>query len=389
MRADHVAGRTVGAVLAALLAWAGGAAPIVASASPAIPGTAERAAAAAADDGADVSWLVQPAGEFGGSDVRTYLMHDVDPGQSVSDAIAITNLSETDLTLRIAATDAFSDPQSGGFSLLPTDDAPADVGAWVQLPASEVTVPARSRAEVPVLISVPSDATPGDHVGGIITSHTGAATDENGQPVLVEARIAMRVYLSVTGERQPALSVSDVHTTFTLGADQATGTMRTTFTVRNTGNTRLGADEAVSVQGPFGLRLDGTVRSSIAEILPGDDLQREVVVEDVPAALALTTRVAVTPIDVTDDDRELAPVVVKTTVAAVPWLALVGLVLVVAVIWWFVRRRRHRWRALHAELAAARATQSGPAAPGADDAGPESEPAVAVEPGRAEPQDSP
>src|SRR5690606_2806648 len=85
------------------------------------------------DDHGSISWLVQPAGPLGGADVRPYLEHEVQPGTSVDDAIAITNHSPSELTLTLFATDAFSDPQSAGFSLLPSDEAPRDAGAWVHL----------------------------------------------------------------------------------------------------------------------------------------------------------------------------------------------------------------------------------------------------------------
>lgn len=323
-----------------------------------IPMAVSAPAAAAAphttqsDDRGTVSWLVQPAGPLGGADVRTYLEHELQPGASADDAIAITNHGESELTVRVFATDAFSDPRSGGFSLLPSGEAPRDAGAWVHLAASEVTIPARATAEVPVVISVPADAEPGDHAGGLVTAYTSDAVDQDGQPVLLESRIAMRLYLQVAGERRPSLAVEDAWSTFTPGAHQVTGTLRVAYTVRNTGNTRLGADEDLRAQGPFGVGLRSPALSTVAELLPGDRVRREVVVEDVPAALALTTRIAVTPVDLRTG-TELAPVVVTTGTSAVPWLALLALVLLGTSTGWVVRRRRRRWRALRAQLAAA------------------------------------
>lgn len=302
----------------------------------------------------DASWLVQPAGPLGGADSRTYLVHDLQPGQTAADAISITNHGDTDLTLRVLATDAYSDPESGAFSLLPSDDAPRDAGAWVQLAASKVTIPAHAKAELPVVISVPTNATPGDHAGGIVTSYTSDAVDPDGQPILVEARIAMRLYLHIAGKRMPSISVEDITSSFSVDGDQLTGSLTIGYTARNTGNTRLRADEAVRVTGPFGVGLREAPGSQITELLPGGHVRREIVLRDVPAALALDTEVTLTPADLSDADHGLESASSSTRTWAMPWVLVSALLILGGLLWWSARRRQ-RWRVLRAELAAVRA----------------------------------
>lgn len=334
-------GRLVGVLLTVVLAV--GAGPVIASATP--PGDDE-------PESAGVSWLVQPAGPHGGADKRSYLVHDLRPGESVEEQISITNTSEVDLTLRVLGSDAFTD-DSGGFGLLPTDQVPREVGSWVRLDAPEVTIPARQQAVVPLVITVPTDAAPGDHAGGLVTSYTSQAADEAGRPVLLEARIAMRIYVNVAGLREPQLAIRDLSSSFDLSSNKVTGALHVTYLVHNSGNVRLGVEERSAVTGPWSVPLGSPVVGAIDEILPGGSMRREVTIEDVPAALAVTAHVTLRPIDRTDAAQPLPALTARETAVAVPWAALLLVTSVLAATALFVYRRRRRWQILRAELALA------------------------------------
>ena len=76
-------------------------------------------------------------------------------------------------TSAIYSTDALNG-DGGGFELLPGDQAPTDVGSWVQVAQENLTVPPGMEITLPITITVPPDARPGDHVGGIVASSPGA-----------------------------------------------------------------------------------------------------------------------------------------------------------------------------------------------------------------------
>lgn len=309
---------------------------------------------ASAEDPAQ-RWMVQPSGALGGADARNYFVYSLNPGQSVQDEVAIVNLSDQPLTLSVLGTDAYTDSTSGAFGLLPSADEPTDTGAWVRLAADSVTIPEHSRAEVPFVLAVPSNATPGDHAGGIVTSLLTSGQDANGQNVLFDARIAVRIYLTVAGDLAPSLAVRDVSASLDLPVGGVRGTLTVDYTVANTGNVRLGGQESVRVTGPLGIEFEGR-SSTIAEILPGGEVRRHEVFEDVPAAFWLTSRVEVTPTGAgSAEPRADAPVAsAAATTAAVPWLWVLVAVLVIACIVLLVVRRRRAWRAMKAELADAR-----------------------------------
>lgn len=322
------------------------------------------ASAATSDD--STSWLVQPAGPRGGADARSYFSYDASPGEYVEDVVRIVNHADADLTLALYGTDAFTDTASGGFGLLATAERPDDVGAWVTMGVSEVTVPARSSVDVPFLISVPANATPGDHAGGVVTSYVTAVNTETGEKVDFDARIAVRIYLNVRGAIAPALIPDDIRTSFELDASQLTGTLRVNYALANTGNVRLGAEETVAVRGPFGNEIDAA-SAKIDEVLADGSVEREFVFEGVPAAGFATVDVTVQPVDTADSIRMLQVDAVEASafVWTVPWLWVIGVILLVTGVVLFVRWRRRRWRALKEELA--RATAGTGAADGSAD----------------------
>lgn len=344
------------------------AAPALALAFALLLPTLSAQPALAADD--PTTWQVQPAGADGPDDRGAFVLAG-EPGATLQDTVAVTNVSTHPITLRVLGSDAFT-TSSGEFDLLPTATAPADVGSWITFAPGvlagdgSVTIPARSRLSLPFAVAIPVDATPGDHAGGIVTSMSALGAD-GGQQVVVDARIASRIYLTVGGELQPRMQVSDVHATRS-GPwwNPFDGSVEVSWTITNTGNVRLAGSQRVTVAGPFGW--GGTTASvpDLPEVLPGGSVTQSTVIDAVPALGVIDATGSLQPVDGTGRVAEaLAAVTFQTTLIAVPWIV-VAAVLVLAVAAWLIvrasRRRRARMRALAAELDALRAAAEKPAA---------------------------
>ena len=166
----------------------------------------------------------------------------------LEDGLVVVNHGTAPLHLAVYAADAFT-TDAGQLDFVGKDAKSTGVGAWVQPARDDVTVRPGESVEVPFAIAVPRNAAPGDYMGGIVTSPTGAG-DADGIDVDRRAGI---VRLRVGGELEPSLAVEGVHvrysgTTNPLGKGDAT----VTYTIHNTGNAILTARQAVSVSGPFG-----------------------------------------------------------------------------------------------------------------------------------------
>ena len=283
---------------------------------------APRAAAA-------IPWTVKPAAnDFGAG--RPDYRYTINPGGQVEDGIVVVNRGTTLLHLALHAADGFT-TRAGRLDL--ATKGAKSVGAWAHPDQDEVTVPPGESVQVPFAITLPSDAVPGDYVGGIVTS---AAAQ----------RVGILIRLRVGGALKPSLSVERVRMHYAnspnpLGKGDAT----VTYTIHNTGNAILTARQTVSVSGPFGrwaVRA-GTIADS-PPLLPGETWNVSAPLRGVTPALRLTATVSLVPL-LTDAAGSIAPLATTTASGhgwAIPWSLLIVLCALVVAGLAFRSRRRDR-----------------------------------------------
>jgi hypothetical protein len=301
-------------------------------------------AQAAPGDGS-LTWSMSPSGPKGPNG-RPALDYKLDPGATVTDHVAVTNHSKQPLTLNLYAHDAFTTP-GGGFDLRVGNAPPADAGLWITLDRRQITLPASSRAVVPFTLTVPADATPGDHAAGVVASLVADTTDGAGNRVAVDHRVGSRVYLRVTGALQPSLAVTDMKINAATSWNPLNlPRVTATFTVANTGNVRLGGAPSARIEGPFGLGTRTATAAAIPEILPGGSLTTTVVLNSVPPLFRerLTLDILPVPADGRAIDPPPVRAVARYALWLMPWpqLALIALGTALLVTWLFARRRRNR-----------------------------------------------
>lgn len=301
-----------------LVAAAGVLAAALALAAPAAAATVPTTTtiSTASGDGA-VSWGVRPAAGADGS-ARANFVYEVEPGDVVDDVLVVTNHGVDPLTLDVYAADAFTTP-SGALDLLAPGTPSTGLGAWVRVDRSSVDLAPGAEVEVPFVVEVPADARPGDHAAGVVTS---LRTSQPGQTVQVDRRMGARVHVRVAGEAVPAVAARD-------GAVEVTGSANpfaptaalVTYTVENTGDTRLAGTAAVTVAGPGGAAAVEVV-DELPELLPGDVLVRQVQVGGVWPLGQARADVDVLVEGVGLGAGSAAPRSLTATTWAVPWAQL-------------------------------------------------------------------
>jgi len=285
------------------------------------------------------TWGVQPASK-GGPSTRAAFTYDAAPGETIADAVRIANFSEQPLTLSVYATDAFN-TADGTFDVLAADAKPDDVGSWAKLDRTEVTLAPRASADIPFTLTVPKNASPGDHAGGIVASLATEATDGSGNKVKVDNRVGARVYLRVDGPLRPELTVTKLGLHYDGTADPVgKGTATVAYTVENTGNVRLSAGQSLTLSGPFGLASTKVEQKDVPELLPGSKLDLTAPAADVFPTGRLTAGLRLTP---EGEGVEADPTTTAARTWAVPWTLLVLIALVTAAL--VVRRRLKKRKA--------------------------------------------
>ncbi|MFG2879223.1 WxL protein peptidoglycan domain-containing protein [Streptomyces sp. NPDC048337] len=288
------------------------------------------ATATAADNG---TWGVFPTPPAGAPMTdRAYFFHQGAAGTTVSDSATILNSSDKDLTFQVFATDAMNTPAGGAFALLPVETKPKDVGAWITLPpetATTVTVPAKGRKDIPFTVKVPADATPGDHVGGIVALNTAVEgiQQEGKVQVGVKRSVGARLYFRVPGPVTPGLSVEDVRVSRSAPLLPWVKDARATisYALVNRGNVVVEPKVTVSAEGLFGREvLDRPARELKLVLLPGQRIELTEPWPDAPQSDWVTVKITA--------GAAAHPDLVSTSETdfiAVPWPA-VGFLLVAA-----------------------------------------------------------
>ncbi|MFF4689315.1 WxL protein peptidoglycan domain-containing protein [Streptomyces sp. NPDC001307] len=227
----------------------------------------QAAPAHAADNG---SWSVYPVASKVAA--RPYFYLSADPGQTLTDKVAVQNKTGHPLTFRLYAADAYNTARDGGFAVRTVKERMFGVGAWARLAKSRVTVPGHTTVTVPFTLRVPRGAQPGDHPGAVV------ALDERVDPgsgrlaLGVQRAVGARVYLRVGGPTLPALSVGQLRITHHQPLIPGLGTGRATvsYTLRNTGNVTLDPTVELKARGLFGRTLlDRELTRVPSELLPG------------------------------------------------------------------------------------------------------------------------
>jgi hypothetical protein len=316
-----------------------GLAALVISASVIPAGAASAATTPDAPSDAEVKWGVRTATNDQGS-ARDNFAYIVGAGGTVDDAIVVTNHDDQPLDLDLYAADGFT-TQSGQLDVLTRGEESSELGVWIAVGQDTVQIAPGESAEIPFTVTVPSNATPGDYAGGIITSLAQPAQEDG---ISVDRRLGIRVQLRVDGALAPGLVVEGLTVGFGSSLNPfAGGTATVDYTVRNTGNVRLSGQQSVALYGPFGwFRADIDGVDDVPEILPGESWAVSATAENAFPLAWLGADVTIDPAFPAglQSGPDLALFVTSAGTVAIPWSLLVLIVLVVAAVILFIVMRR-------------------------------------------------
>jgi hypothetical protein len=285
-----------------------------------------------------LTWAVQPANQQG-PDGRRWVEHTLDPGQVVTEHLAVRNFSGRTAAFSLKAADGYL-TDKGRFNMLPSNKASVDGGTWIKV-QDTVTVAAKGTTVIPFTITVPRDAKPGDHPAGIAATVTAT-----GGTVAVESRVGFRVMMRVSGTITAALAVDDLTTTYRHSWNPfAAGTIRVRYTARNDGSVAVTGTGRVTTAELFGAAEHGA-KAEVGRTLPGGTREVDVRVGGVWALGPLRTTVDLTPalLDGDADVAAIRPGTATVTVWTLPWpqLILAALLTALALTTRTALRRRRR-----------------------------------------------
>ena len=124
---------------------------------------------------------------------------ELSPGQKVAAKARVRNLTEHDALIDIFPLDAVdrSAVEDTGFKLKSRSSKLSEVGAWIDLPKSQLKIPKHKEEFVEFNVEVPNTIPQGDWAGGIAIEEANPEITETGE-LNVKKRYALRVYIKVT-----------------------------------------------------------------------------------------------------------------------------------------------------------------------------------------------
>lgn len=202
--------------------------------------------------GGDIEFSARPANPAPGEPAM-YFQYSLSPGETGADELMVINLSETAAEFKLYPADARTS-RYGGAEFGEESDEREEVGSWITLSSSRLTLGPGESQTVQFTFSVPPDAQPGKYYGAVVVEAVEPITqpaEEAGQEreVLfnVIQRIAVSVSETVPGPLVTAFEITDVQQVWRgaqVGFDVA---------LRNAGNTHLknleGALEVMDASG--------------------------------------------------------------------------------------------------------------------------------------------
>ncbi len=130
---------------------------------------------------------------------ESWFIYNLDLGESKDDSLTLFNTSNEVKTVKIYPVDSIASNQ-GNFALEAQDAPRDDVGAWIKLSETLITLNPGESKDIPFTITIPENADVGEHSGGIIIQKAQAGEVAGDTGASIVTRVGIRVYETVPGE---------------------------------------------------------------------------------------------------------------------------------------------------------------------------------------------
>ncbi len=297
------------------------------------------------------NYALQPVSLPNSTTPRSDFTYALRPGQNLTDEVALSNFTDQPQSFLLYGADGYNVQAGGGFALRPRGYHNVEVGTWVTLVTSTYTLPPRTSAAFPFEVRVPLNASPGDHVGGVVALNVASTPAASGKVTFkIRNGIAVAIYVRVSGPIHPGVTVTRVGALTSepaLAFAKGNGRASVFFTIHNVGNADLQGTATAKVTDIFGRTVKTFRPVKLALITPGAIFT---VIEPVWKSLPVAGPQHVVVRFVTD---KAGTVSASDLLWIIPWVIVAVLVaIILAIIFWRRLRRRRRRRQLQPSLAA-------------------------------------
>jgi len=181
------------------------------------------------------------------SRTESIFIHTLEPGQKQEEGVLLVNNSSERKTLQVYAVDSVVS-SGGSFACRQMVESKTDVGEWIELADSEVSLNPGANEIVDFNINVPKNASVGEHNGCIVIQEK-KDSDQDQAGVNLSFRTGLRVAITIPGEIVKKLEISSLDV-----ERQSDGSINIKPAVKNLVNVSIDADIKVVTKNLFGFK---------------------------------------------------------------------------------------------------------------------------------------
>lgn len=193
---------------------------------------------------------------------QSIFIYELKPGDAYEDAVQVFNNTTDRRTIELHAVDSIA-ASDGAFACAQNMENKVDVGQWITLDKSSVTLDAGQDETVGFKIQVPDNASVGEHGGCIAMQDANKGDTQTQGGVVLTFRSAIRVAVTIPGDIVKALDVREVSLIRNEQNDKQ-------YTIRpsvvNTGNVSLDTDLKIELATLFGTSIE--TKNATYPVLP-------------------------------------------------------------------------------------------------------------------------
>ncbi|HLG77912.1 MAG TPA: DUF916 domain-containing protein [Ktedonobacteraceae bacterium] len=204
---------------------------------------------------------------------RAYFILNGKPGTALQSSVIVTNNGTATGTVNLYAVDAGTG-QNSGIIYLPQDAPRNDVGAWLHLSRSQLTLAAGQSEQVAFQVVIPGKVRAGQHVGGIVAENVqqDSTTTNSKIQITVHSRRVIAVEINLPGPQIEQLSANGIQ----FGGSANYELLKVELS--NTGTMLLKANGTLQVINSKGQMLQN-LAISLDSFLPGTSIAYPVYIE--------------------------------------------------------------------------------------------------------------
>lgn len=182
---------------------------------------------------------------------QSIFVHEIKPGDSIEDAVLVTNSSGDNKNILVYPTDA-QISSGGAFACEQKADSLDNEGSWIKLQKNEVSLDSNQSETIKFTISVPKDASPGEHNACIAIQAVEPPQKSSVSGVSLSFRSAIRVAITVPGEFKKGLSFES------LSIKTKGNLLLINEKLRNSGNVSLDTNLQTKLKSLIGMTVNST-----------------------------------------------------------------------------------------------------------------------------------